>query len=106
MVNDCDFFCPKCGGQLKHYDRVRRIVRTTGGLITWTKIRRMICSTCGAIHREIPNYIFPYKHYESRIIRGVILGDISPCDLDYEDYPCEATMIRWIRSLGSSFSDE
>jgi hypothetical protein len=46
--------------------------------------------------------LFPYKQYEASIIRGVVLGDISQNDRDYEDYPCEMTMKRWVETFPTS----
>lgn len=87
--------CPDCGGELKYYDSVPRMVRTRGRISNYTKIRRLRCSNCGKVHREIPDYIFPYKQYEAEIIRGVLEEFITPETIGYEDYPCEMTMIRW-----------
>ena len=87
--------CPKCGGALKYYDNVQRIVRTKGRETRHVGIRRLRCSNCGALHRELPDFIFPYKQYEADIITGVIDGLITCETLGYEDYPCEMTMLRW-----------
>ncbi|MEY8395943.1 DUF6431 domain-containing protein [Lachnospiraceae bacterium 45-P1] len=87
--------CPKCGGRLKFYDKVKRIVRTKGRVTNRTIIRRLRCPKCGRLHRELPKDIFPYKQYEAEIIRGVLEGFITPETMGYEDYPCEMTMIRW-----------
>lgn len=88
--------CPKCGGSLKHYDTVKRIVRTKGGLVKKVKIRRAYCSVCGEIHRQLPDSIIPFKQYESEIIFGVLEGLITSDTLGFEDYPCEMTMMRWL----------
>lgn len=87
--------CPTCGGELKYYDRVRRIVRTKGRKTGHIRLRRYRCVACKAMHRELPNYIFPYKQYEVEVIRGVLSGFITSDTIGYEDYPCEMTMIRW-----------
>lgn len=87
--------CSFCGGTLKLYDKVSRIVRKKGGIKDWIEIRRLRCVDCRKIQRELPDYIFPYKHYHGSIINGVLNGDITPDDIDYEDYPCEMTMRRW-----------
>jgi hypothetical protein len=95
MINNNEWFCPICGGVLKYYDSVQRIVRTKGGRTKRIKIRRLRCSDCGVLHRELPDSVFPYKQYEAEIIRGVLQGYITSDTLGYEDYPCEMTMIRW-----------
>lgn len=87
--------CPDCGGDLKHYDHVRRIVRTKGGAKYWIKIPRSKCVTCKGIRRVLPDCIFPYKHYDAEIIRGVLEGHITADTLGFEDYPSESTMLRW-----------
>ena len=87
--------CPRCGGNLKHYGMVSRIVRTKNRATSWVKIRRLRCVKCGAFHREIPGFIFPYKQYESEVIVGVVEGLITHETLGFEDYPCELTMTRW-----------
>lgn len=95
MVNNNESICPLCRGDLKYYDKVRRIVRTKRRETQWIKIRRLKCVDCGALHRELPDFIFPYKQYEAEVILGVLEGFITPEILGYEDYPCEATMCRW-----------
>ena len=86
---------PICGGKLIHYDRVKRIVRTKRRQTRYIYIKRFKCSECGSMHRELPNFIFPYKQYEAEVIKGVTEGLITAVTLGFEDYPCEMTMIRW-----------
>jgi uncharacterized C2H2 Zn-finger protein len=95
MIGENKSSCPICGGVLKYNDHVQRIVRTKKRETKWVKIRRLRCSDCGALHRELPDYIFPCKQYESEVIKGVLEGLITPETLGYEDYPCEMTMVRW-----------
>jgi hypothetical protein len=87
--------CPDCGGYLEYYDRVSRIVKIKGGTKKQIYLRRLKCDDCHKLHRELPNYIFPYKQYEAEIIKGVREGLITSETLGYEDYPCEMTMSRW-----------
>lgn len=91
--------CPICGEKLRYYDRVNRSVRTKNGIKSKTIIRRLKCQGCKTIHRELPDFIFPYKHYDADIIRGVVEGLITYETIGYEDYPCEVTMLRWIREF-------
>ena len=60
----------------------------------WIYIQRKRCQRCGAIHRELPDSLFPYKQYEAEVIRGVLDGFINSGTIGYEDYPCEMIMIR------------
>ena len=98
MVRNDKSICQNCGSKLKRYDKVSRIVRTKGGKTSWIEIERFRCPVCGQIHRELPDYIFPYKQYEAEVIRGVLEGFITCETYGYEDYPCEMTMIRWRNS--------
>lgn len=98
MVSDEKLTCRNCGSRVKRYDNVSRIVRTKGRKISWVKVERFRCPVCGQIHRELPDYIFPYKQYEAEVIRGVLEGFITCETYGYEDYPCEMTMIRWRNS--------
>lgn len=95
MVSVGDTVCPRCGGYLKYYDMVKRIVRTKDRRTNYIFIRRLRCCKCGAMHRELPLFLFPYKQYEAELIFGVCNGLISSDTLGYEDYPCETTMRRW-----------
>ena len=95
MVAENEPNCPNCGEELKHYDNVQRIVRTKGRKTEWITIQRLRCPCCGTLHRELPDYIYPYKQYEIEVIKGVLEGFISNNTLGYEDYPCEMTIKRW-----------
>lgn len=95
MVFDDISICPKCGGSLRYYDSVLRIIRTKGRVSKYVKLRRLKCLGCMAIHREIPDFVFPYKQYEAEVIKGVLKGFITPETYGYEDYPSEMTMVRW-----------
>ena len=96
MITVNESVCPNCGGLLKYYDTVSRILRTKGRIATYIELIRLRCLRCGGVHREITDDIFPHKHYDAEIIRGVLEGFITPDTLGFEDYPCEQTMNRWM----------
>ena len=96
MVMQDQTTCPKCGGELKYYDSVPRIVRTKGRRKFQVSVRRFRCAHCGAVHREMTELLFPRKHYEAEVIIGVLDGLITCETVGFEDYPCEATMVRWL----------
>lgn len=106
MIYKNESVCPKCGQRLKYYDSVKRIVRIKYGRKTIIRVRRFRCIGCQAIHREIPEFIFPYKQYESEIIIGVLDGLITCETLGFEDFPCETTMERWISQMKSADTTE
>jgi uncharacterized Zn finger protein len=101
MIKQNVFICPKCGGELKYYDSVKRIIRTKKRATNYISLRRLRCKNCNSIHREIPDDIFPYKQYEAEIIVGVVEGLITCETLGFEDYPCELTMMNWIKTFSS-----
>ena len=95
MVSMNASICPKCGGELKHYDSVQRIIRTKARRTSWMRLRRLRCVRCGTFHRALPEVLFPYKQYEAEVIRGVLEGLITCETIGFEDHPCEMTMERW-----------
>ncbi len=105
MVSADKTVCPKCGGQLRYFDNVKRIVRTKGRKTWKIPIRRFRCLRCRALHRELPELIFPYKQYEAEVIIGVLEGLITCETLGFEDYPCEKTMMRWLANFTTSFME-
>lgn len=72
-------------------------MKMEGGERRWIRIERKKCTNngCGRIHNALPDCLVPYKHYASEVIAGVLDGIITPDDAEDEDYPCEATMLRW-----------
>lgn len=103
MISDTDFFCPLCGGGLKYYDSVKRILKTKNGIRQFVRLKRFRCLVCGSAHRSLPDNVMPYKHYEKDIVEGVVEGLISSATLGFEDYPCEATMERWRTEFSTDF---
>lgn len=95
MTDNDEKTCASCGGNIKYYDKVPRIVRSNDGVATWVYIERFRCCRCGEIHRKLPSNLLPYKQYDAKIIKGVLEGFITCETIGYEDYPCEMTMIRW-----------
>ena len=99
MKTNCD-----CGGEMKHYDCVKRVVKGRSNSRDFTTIERKKCTVCGRVKRIIPTFLYPHKHYGVEIINGVIDGLITPETLGFEDYPCEITMKRWKKSTDLVFT--
>ena len=72
-------------------------MKQEGGEKSVLRIERMRCTNngCGRLHNALPDCMVPYKHYACEVIAGVLDGIITPDDTEDEDYPCEATMLRW-----------
>ncbi len=94
--NEPEQFCPYCEGHMEYRDSVKRILRKEGGQKHWMVIRRLKCKNCNSLHRELPDCLLPYKHYETEIISGVLDGIVTPDDPDSENYPCVETMLLWL----------
>jgi len=75
-----------------------------GGSRSLFLIRRLKCTHCGRLHRELPDCLIPYKHYSSEVISGVLDGVVNSDDKDSEDYPCESTIARWHQWLAINTS--
>lgn len=87
--------CPICGSMLVYRDSCLRHMKHEGGERTNYLIRRLKCSHCRKLHRELPDCFVPHKHYSAEVISGILEGILSPEDADSEDYPCEMTIHRW-----------
>lgn len=71
VISEEDTICPECGSTLCRRDKKLRI------------------------HNELPDCMFPYKHYGTEIIEDVVDEVVGSDDLGTEDYPCEGTMKHW-----------
>lgn len=89
--------CSKCGSVMKYYDRVKRTVKLTYGSKKNIYVKRYSCPKCSSICRKLPDNILPYKHYDKKIIEGFVLGRLTSELLEYEDYPCDSTIVNWKR---------
>ena len=87
-------YCPLYGEPLSYRDSCERLIRLEGGMNRRFLIRRLKCSSCGKLHRELPDFLVPYKHYASEVISGVLGGIVTPDDDDSAHYLCEMTMHR------------
>ena len=83
--------CPYDAGELVYRDSVFRNVKNLFSEVRRFLLRRLLCQICGKLHRELPDIIQPYKHYESEVIQSVIDGskDAEKCGAD------NSTIRRW-----------
>ena len=90
--------CRICGLELKHYDYVRRLVRIEYGRRKKIFVERRYCKQCRTVVRVLPDTLYPYKQYERKIIDGFVSGAFDIFMSEYEDYPAEITVKRWINA--------
>lgn len=87
--------CERCGGVMKRYDRVKRVIRVGDAGKKTIFIERYRCAECGHIRRILPDGVIRFKQYAEDVIQGVRDGLITSETIGYEDFPCEETMKRW-----------
>lgn len=71
--------CPNCGGELRVKGSVPRKRRDRYSKKTTYMIRRLRCKTCKRIHRELPDFLLPYKRYDEETIESVIDKKVDDC---------------------------
>lgn len=82
-------FCPDCGQLMDQHSRCRRYVRRPSGQRDELSLRVFHCSQCHRYHRELPDFIMPYKHLCMEIIAAIY--DVL------ENYAVEVSTIERIR---------
>ena len=83
---------------MKRRDQVKRHTRMLGGNKVWFEIERFRCKACRRIHRAIPMFLAPFKHYCLGLIASVLSHRVFPRSYEEEhNYPVEITMERWKR---------
>jgi len=87
--------CPICGNTMKSHGRCRRYLRISGGDRITLSVRVFYCPKCKRYHRELPDYITPYKHLSTEVIAD-IYDNQDNYDVD------DSTIIRirrWVKAF-------
>ena len=76
-------------------DHCRRIVRHEGGEAEWLHIPRHQCDNPrrGRLHRMLPDFLLPFKHYEETVVCDAIDGRLEPESSD--DRPSRQSVRHW-----------
>lgn len=73
--------CPICGGRLFTRGTCRRKAKNSAGITTIYQLRVLQCSCCHKTHREIPDFLVPYKRYEAEAIMHIAsTPESAPCE--------------------------
>jgi Domain of unknown function (DUF6431) len=81
---------PCCGKSMRVIGTRDRKSKERSGETRVYNIRRLRCDNCDCIHHELPDFLVPYKRYESECIELVISNPIN------HDIPAdESTLYRW-----------
>jgi hypothetical protein len=86
--------CPYCGSYLEHHSRVIRVVTNITGIKNSYSIRVLKCvnEACPSkYHRELPDFIVPYRRYDAQSIEEAIDLRDSRSTVAAD----EATIQRW-----------
>ena len=79
--------CPVCGGKLSVHGTCVRKVRYTNG-VEILQLRVMKCRDCGKTHRELPEFVVPYKRNSLNLLCEI-------AEAPEDSYPCETST--WLR---------
>ena len=67
-------YCPVCMEELSYRDSCKRILLQEGHERHVCIIRRMKCMKCGILHRELPDFLVPYKHYTAEVMGANLIN--------------------------------
>lgn len=105
IFSDEPLLCPTCGKSVLIYrDCVRRFFRRAGGDGIWVRIPRARCAVCRELHRLLPVFLCPFKHYLADVIADILENRIPAADLSLLDHPCETTIARWREWAGAGLA--
>ena len=96
LPDSSEYLCPECkAGDLHFRDYCKRIRKLEGGDKEWISIPRHQCDNpaCRRVHRMLPDFLVPFKHYQESVIADAIDERIVPDESD--DRPSVQTAIRW-----------
>ena len=97
ITGDDKVFCPDpdCGCFMKLHGRCRRYVRRPDGLRDALSLRVLYCPKCNQYHRELPDFVVPYKHLCADIIAAIYDARDNYCVDDHT-----ATCVyRWVKEF-------
>lgn len=87
--------CPDCGQIMNPHCRCRRYIRRLNGMRDKLSVRVLFCALCHRYHRELPDFVTPFKHLCTEAIAAIhdAVGDY--CVDDHS----AARIRRWVERL-------
>lgn len=81
-------------------DSVKRFIKISSAEKYGIVVRRLICEECGKLHRELPDFLLPHKHYPTQCIEAEIDSGgqnkkTEDCGERIHAYPELSTCMRW-----------
>ena len=101
-----EYLCPSCKeGTLGFRDRCKRIVRHENGEVVTYSIPRHQCDNprCKKLHRMLPAFMVPFKHYSEEIISDAVTDRLDP-EINCEP-PSLPTITRWKQWIALNRTD-
>lgn len=100
LIVSCETIsCPCCSGILKPRGKVKRIVIEKPNEKLDEKrtyvLQRYICNKCKKCHRELPNFIVPYKRHCTDTIQTIITSTEKHPDVNYEEETVKRIRTWW-----------
>jgi hypothetical protein len=90
-----DALCPECGHRMKFSGRCRRhVFRQKSRQREKLSLRVFYCPECHRYHRELPDFIVPFKHFCLEIY-AAIYDALN----DYVDDHTAARICRWVKGF-------
>jgi len=98
VFGSCGVLCPHCSGALVVQSCYRRHFKDEQGERNYGWIAQGHCGICDKYLSLIPDFLMPYKHYETAVIERAIERDeaksgLSDCAAD------DSTIRRWINQF-------
>ena len=87
--------CPECGNHMRFNGRCRRFVfRENSRKREKYSMRVFYCSKCYHYHRELPDFVVPFKHLSAKIYAAI-------CDAinEFVDDHSAARICRWVKGF-------
>jgi hypothetical protein len=89
---------------MKVHGRCRRYVRTHGENREILSLRVLYCEHCHRYHRELPDFIIPYKHISAKLIAHIYDALSSDyVDIMKHNYPVDGSTARRIWNWTEQF---
>jgi len=91
----CDPDCPCCRERLTAHDWNRRYERCLDGTVNEYRIEDRYCQKCHKMHRLLPDFLVPHKHYGAEAVEEMVFNDTEQVLEKYPDTANEFTINRF-----------
>lgn len=95
--------CPTCNELLDFHARCSRFVRIESGeKRIEVSIRVLHCASCGHFHRELPDFIAPFKHLSLELITKIYDGTAENMAVDGSTIIRLRYWVDWLLKYGAA----